>query len=59
MLRFESKGERQGGKSDHITSPGASTAKTVYLWGPAQWRREHRAVRRKSDIISDNRFWLY
>ena len=37
--------ERSGGKSDHITSPGVTTAKTESQGCPVQRRREHRAVR--------------
>ena len=36
--------ERQGSKSDHITSPGVTTAKTESQVGPVQRRREHRGV---------------
>ncbi len=37
-------GNVQAGKSDHITSPGVTTAKTESQVGPVQRRREHRDV---------------
>ena len=45
MFTLRVLGERSRGKSDHITSPGVTTAKTESQGCPVQRRREHRDVR--------------